>query len=77
MRIRRRVRSLRSAGGDARLRALDLALEGFFPEALSFQQLFFLGLASSWVQGLLPVQQLLEFFLWSPLLGMVAPAPFI
>ena len=51
------------AGGNARLRALDLALESFFPEALGFQQLFFLRLEFL-LQGLLPVQKLLEFFLW-------------
>ena len=38
MRTRRWVRRLRSAAV-----ILDLALEGFFPAALGFEQLFFLG----------------------------------
>ena len=55
--------ALAFGGGDAGLGALDLAFEGFFPEALSFQKLFFLFLQFL-VQGLLAGQKLLEFFLW-------------
>ena len=55
--------ALALGGGDAGLGALDLAFEGFFPEALSFQKLFFKFLQFL-VQGLLAFQQLVEFFLW-------------
>ena len=54
--------ALALGGGDAGLGAVDLAFEGFFPEALSFQKLFFLFLQFL-VQGLLAFQQLVEFFL--------------
>ena len=66
--------ALAVTGGDARLGTLNLALEGFFPKALGFEQLFFLR-CQFLPQGLLPVQKLLEFFLWGPLLWMVTSDP--
>ena len=50
-------------GGDAGLGAPDLAFEDFFPVALGFQQLFF-PLPKLLLEGFLPFQQPLEFFLW-------------
>ena len=42
--------ALAFGGGDAELGAVDLAFEGFFPEALSFQKLFFCSF-SSWCRA--------------------------
>ena len=42
--------ALAFGGGDAGLGAVDLAFEGFFPEALSFQKLFFCSF-SSWCRA--------------------------
>ena len=63
MRIRRRVRRLRSAVVMRGLGAPDLAFEDFFPVALGFQELFF-ALLKLLLEGFLPFQQPLEFFLW-------------
>ena len=57
------MRRLRSAAVMRDLGAPDLALEGFFPGALGFQEFFF-PLLELLVQGVLAFQQLVEFFLW-------------
>ena len=63
MRIRRRVRRLRSAAVDAGLGAPDLAFEVVALASLGILKLFFPCLELL-VQGLLAGHQLLKFFLW-------------
>ena len=63
MRIRRRVRRLRSAAVIRDWARRIWRLRVSFPDALGFQEFFF-TLLEFLVQGLLAFQQLIEFLLW-------------
>ena len=63
MRIRRRVRRLRSAEETLDWAAQDLAFEVVALASLGLQQLFFPCFELP-LEGLLAIQELLEFFLW-------------
>ena len=63
MRIRRRVRRLRSAEETRDWARQDLAFQVIALASLGLQQLFFPCLELL-LEGLLAIQELLEFFLW-------------
>ena len=74
MRIRRRVRCLRSTAVILDWARRIWAFEVVALAALCFQEFFFPGFKLLF-EGFLPGQKLLEFFLWLPSPSMVASDP--